>query len=176
MKCVIVVAAMASALAACAGTETPVAVAVPEALSPRAGERLAMVVPAKGVQIYECRAMRDRPGAYEWAFVAPEAELLDARGARIGKHYAGPIWEAADGSKIKGALTARADAPQPGNIPWLLLAATPDGPQGAFSKISAIQRVNTVGGSAPVNGCAPANAGVTARVGYTADYYFLSAN
>ena len=49
-----------------------------------------MVVPAKGTQIYECRAKKDASGAYEWAFVAPDAVLYDVRGNVIGKHGAGP--------------------------------------------------------------------------------------
>ena len=61
-------------------------VQVPERLKPGSNESLALVVPAKGVQIYECRAGK-------WAFVAPEAELFDRAGKKIGKHYAGPHWE-----------------------------------------------------------------------------------
>jgi hypothetical protein len=80
---------------------------VPDKLRPGASESLAMVVPAKGVQIYECRARKGQGGGYEWAFVAPEAELFDARGARIGRHYAGPHWEAADGSRVVATLKER---------------------------------------------------------------------
>src|SRR5947209_6862010 len=86
-------------------------VSVPDKLKPGANESLAMIVPAKGVQIYECRAKKDEVGAYVWAFVAPEADLFDERGNRIGRHYAGPHWEAADGSKIVGTLKEQADAP-----------------------------------------------------------------
>ena len=87
---------------------------VPANLQP-ANESLAQVVPAKGVQIYECRDAK-------WVFVAPEADLFDRYGRKIGTHYAGPVWEAADGSKVLGAVKARADAPQAGAIPWLLLS------------------------------------------------------
>lgn len=148
---------------------------VPEKLAVGTNETLRMVVPARGVQIYECRARKDQPGAYEWAFVAPEAELYDLRGNRIGLHYAGPHWESADGSKIVGALKERADAPASGAIPWLLLSAKSVGPEGAFSKVTSIQRVNTAGGAAPAEGCSSANAGAKARRDYTTDYYFFSA-
>jgi len=96
-------------LAACAArlTGTP----VPAALDP-AGQRLSERVAAKGVQIYECRAKPGAPDAAQWVFVAPEAELLDARGSIAGTHYAGPHWESRDGSKIVGSVTARADAPR----------------------------------------------------------------
>ena len=161
--------------AGCAGQQAPVsAVEVPEQLKPGANESLAMIVPAKGVQIYECRARRDSGGGYEWAFVAPEADLFDARGTRIGRHYAGPHWESTDGSKIVGTLKERADAPVPDAIPWLLLAATSVGSEGSFSKVTSVQRVNTVGGLAPKAGCSQAAVGTPARIGYTADYYFFT--
>jgi hypothetical protein len=137
---------------------------VPASLDPQADERLALVVPAKGVQIYECRNQA-------WAFVAPEADLFDAAGKKIGHHYGGPHWEAADGSKVVGAVKARADAPA-GSIPWLLLGAKSVGPEGAFSRVSSIQRVATAGGVAPAGSCVT---GEKARVAYTADYYFFTA-
>jgi hypothetical protein len=146
--------------AGCAST-----VPVPDSLKPGANESLALIVPAKGVQIYECRADK-------WVFVAPEAELFDRAGKKIGSHYAGPHWESADGSKIVGAVKQRADAPGAGNIPWLLLGAKSVGSDGAFSKVTSIQRVATVGGIAPAAGCN--EAGARARVPYTADYYLFS--
>jgi hypothetical protein len=167
---------LALLLGGCAGAQLSTSpVAVPDKLKPAAKESMAMVVPAKGVQIYECRARKDAVAGYEWAFVGPEAELFDAHGKRIGRHYGGPHWEAADGSKIVGTLKERADAPAAEAIPWLLLAAKSVGPEGAFSKVTSIQRVNTVGGVAPRGGCSQATAGTPARVAYTADYYFFTA-
>ena len=136
---------------------------IPATLQP-AGESLAQIVPAKGVQIYECRDAK-------WVFIAPEAELFDRAGKKIGTHYAGPHWEAADGSKVIGAVKARSDAPQAGAIPWLLLSTKSVAGEGAFSKVTSIQRVSTTGGMAPEGGCA--EAGAKARVPYTADYYFF---
>jgi len=167
---------LAFLVAACASREPPTSmVKVPDKLKPGQNESLAMIVPAKGVQIYECRARKDQVGAYEWAFVAPEADLFDARGNRIGRHYAGPHWESTDGSKILGTVKERADAPVADAIPWLLLAANSVGSEGSFSKVTSIQRVNTVGGVAPKAGCSQATAGTPARVNYTADYYFFIA-
>jgi hypothetical protein len=147
--------------AGCAGT-----VPVPESLKPTAGESLKRIVPAKGVQIYECRDGK-------WAFVAPDAELFDSRGHAIGKHYAGPVWEATgDGSKVMGSVKSRADAPVAGAIPWLLLSTKSVGGTGYFADVTSIQRVATTGGVAPTGSC---EAGRQARVPYTADYYFFSA-
>jgi hypothetical protein len=139
-----------------------------------ADESLSMIVPAKGVQIYECRPAKGQESGYEWAFVGPEAELFDTQGMKIGRHYAGPSWEAIDGSKIVASVKARADAPVEGAIPWLLLGAKSVGPEGAFSRVSSIRRVNTVGGVAPSASCSATTVATTARVPYTADYFFFS--
>ena len=167
---------LALLVAACA-TPQPARsmVKVPDKLKPGANESLAMIVAAKGVQIYECRARKEQVGEFEWAFVAPEADLFDARGNRIGRHYAGPHWESTDGSKLSGTVKERADAPVADAIPWLLLAAKSVGPEGSFSKVTSIQRVNTVGGVAPKAGCSQATAGTPVRISYTADYYFFTA-
>ncbi|HEY0836718.1 MAG TPA: DUF3455 domain-containing protein, partial [Azospirillum sp.] len=139
-------------------------------LQPPAGHAFARVVKAAGVQLYECRAGAGGP---QWVFVAPDAQLFDEGGRRAGRHYAGPHWEAPDGSKVAGAVAARADAPAPGAIPWLLLKSQPaPGPTGAFTRVASIQRVNTTGGGAPSRAC---KAGESARVPYTADYRFFTA-
>lgn len=140
---------------------------IPANLNPAGNESMTMIVPAKGVQIYECREGR-------WLFVAPEADLFDQRGNLIGKHYAGPHWEASgDGSKVIGKVKSRADAPVAGAIPWLLLSTKSVGGQGYFSDVTSIQRVATHGGVAPAGDCA--KTGMQARVEYTADYYFFNA-
>ena len=169
-----IVAFVTPVIAACAGPQSTGSTAgVPANLKPGANESLAMILPAKGVQIYECRASKDQAG-YEWAFVAPQADLFDARGNRVGRHYAGPSWEAADGSKVVGAVKERADAAAANAIPWLLLTAKPVGSKGLLSNVASIQRVNTVGGVAPKAGCSQAEAGKAARIDYTADYYFFN--
>jgi hypothetical protein len=161
---------------ACAGSQRSTStVNVPDRLKPAETESLSMIVHAKGVQIYECRAKKDPAGGYEWAFVAPEADLFDARGNKTGRHYAGPYWESTDGSKIAGTVKERADAPTGDAILWLLLAAKSVGPDGSFSKVTSIQRVNTAGGVAPAAGCLRAVSGTPGRVNYTADYYFFTA-
>lgn len=137
-------------------------------LNPGADQELYLVVPATGVQIYECG---EKDGKWGWQLKAPDAKLFDdARANEIGKHYEGPTWEANDGSKVKGTVKARQDAPA-GNIPWLLLATTTDG-LGRFAGVTHIQRVNTEGGVAPKKGCDKAMNGMTERIDYKADYFF----
>ncbi|MCW5592462.1 MAG: DUF3455 domain-containing protein [Burkholderiales bacterium] len=163
--------AAAATLAACVSEPT----LIPDTLDPGPKEMLAMVVPAKGVQIYECRAKKDA-SSFEWAFVAPDAELFDARGHLIGRHGAGPYWEANDGSRVVGTLKARAEAPIAGSIPWLLLATKGTGTAGSFSKVTSIQRVNTSGGMPPSSPCTADLLGRKARVDYVATYRFFVAN
>ena len=163
---------LAAALALAACVSDPI---IPDTLNPGPNETLAMVVPAKGVQIYECRAKKDA-SAFEWAFVAPDAELFDARGNQIGRHGAGPYWQANDGSRVVGTLKARAEAPVAGSVPWLLLSTKGTGAAGSFSKVSSIQRVDTSGGMPPTSPCTPELAGRQARVHYVATYRFFVAN
>ena len=166
---------LAIAVSACAQVPnlTPTA-QVPDKIKGAANESLAIIAAAKGVQIYECRAGKEA-GTADWVFVAPEAELFDTGGKKIGRHYAGPRWESLDGSMIAGTQKERIDAPQADAIPWLLLTAKSVGPEGAFSKVTSVQRVSTVGGAAPKTGCSSASVGQVARMPYTADYYFLTA-
>jgi Protein of unknown function (DUF3455) len=135
------------------------------------GETARFTYAAVGVQIYECKLVDGKPA---WAFVAPEADLFDATGRRVGKHYAGPSWESDDGSKIVGTLKARADATRPGAIPHLLITTKADARAGVFANITSLQRVNTLGGVAPTTSCTAADIGKQARVYYSADYRYFS--
>ena len=56
-------------VAACASLQKPTpTVNVPDKLKPPANESLAMIVSAKGVQIYQCRVKKDQAGAYDCGF------------------------------------------------------------------------------------------------------------
>src|SRR5213075_2496388 len=109
---------------------------------------LKRVFHAKGVQIYECRDDK-------WVFVAPQADLFDVRGNLVGRHYAGPRWQATgDGSTIVGTVKSSAQAPAPGAIPWLLLSAKSEAGRGYLSDVTSVQRLATAGGVAPSGSCA----------------------
>ena len=158
------------ALAACAAT--PVAPQVPANLQPPAGQALVMEALASGVQIYDCAAKADGGGP-AWVFRSPEAALADQRSNSLGKHYAGPTWEALDGSIVVGEVKARDPGPTPASaIPWLLLTAKSNSGSGVFSAVRSIQRVATGGGVAPAEACTTEKLGQSARVPYTAAYYF----
>jgi hypothetical protein len=160
-----------SATAAAAAHPTLAPPAVPDALRVAASEALIAKAAAQGSQIYECQS-GDAGSA--WKLVGPEAVLTDETGARLGKHYAGPTWEAVDGSKVVGAVAQKADAPGGGAVPWLLLSAKSTEGTGKFSHVTSIQRVDTVGGVAPATGCAAGSVGTRQSVPYTATYYFYA--
>ena len=144
---------------------------IPPALRTPPDELLTTQSRAKGVQIYRCRTNADA-AHYEWVFEAPQAVLFDLTGGRLGKHYAGPTWEANDGSKVVGELAARVDSPSGTALPWLLLHAKSTSGSGQFGAVISIQRLHTEGGLAPNSGCTPSKAGREARVPYRADYFF----
>jgi hypothetical protein len=149
--------------------EVPGTLKVPET------QVLSLEIQATGVQIYECKASKDDSMRFEWVFKAPEAELFDNVGKRIGRHYAGPTWESNDGSKVVGEIKARENSPEPNSIPWLLLSAKSTSGNGVFGHIQSIQRVQTAGGNAPAGGCDQTLVGKEMRVPYKAIYYFYNA-
>lgn len=163
-------------LASCATVNAGTTPAVPENLQVPATQTISLETQATGVQIYECTAGKTDPTRFEWLFKAPEAELFDGAGKKIGKHYAGPTWESSDGSKVIGEVKARNDGPDANAIPWLLLSAKSTSGNGVFSHTQSIQRLHTAGGKAPAEACNQAQVGKEARVAYKAAYYFYVAS
>jgi hypothetical protein len=148
---------------------------VPDKLKAPEGQTLAFDLRAEGVQIYVCSARKDDATKFEWTLKAPEAELFDASGKKVVKHYGGPTWEADDGSKVVGEVKARDDGPDPNAIPWLLLSAKMTSGNGMLAKTVSIQRLRTVGGKAPADGCSEAaQAGHEVRIPYQAHYAFYT--
>jgi len=145
---------------------------IPASLQVPPGAVLTQKLHAVGVQIYSCGAGKDGTGRFEWVLKAPEADLSDQAGHRIAKHYAGPTWEAVDGSKVTGEVMARADSPTANAVAWLLLSAKPAPGSGIFAAVRFVQRLHTVGGTAPSEGCNQASAGREVRVPYSAEYRF----
>jgi hypothetical protein len=156
----------------CAIADTATVRDVPEQLKVPVTQMRSHQVQAAGVQIYECEVRNGDPVGFEWVFKAPEADLFDSAGQKIGKHYAGPTWEASDGSKVVGEIKARDNGPDPNAIPWLLLTAKSTSGDGIFSRTRNIQRIHTTGGKAPAEGCLQTAVGVEARVPYKAEYFF----
>jgi hypothetical protein len=143
------------------GAELPDAIAVK-------GETLVVTTQAVGAQVYECKA--DAAGKLSWQFREPIASLVIS-GRTVGRHYAGPFWEMADGSAIKAKAVGNAPGASADDIPLLKLEVVASQGKGELSGITAIQRLNTKGGKAS-GACG--SAGAFLSVPYTADYAFFS--
>ena len=141
--------------------EVPPTIAVP------AGNKVFLVGHAVGVQIYSCNGVA-------WGPATPRANLYDDHGKLIITHFAGPTWQAKDGSRVVGQPEASVIVDDTA-IPWVRLSArTFAGPEGdRLVPTTYVQRINTRGGLAPpAADCNAATAGAVAEVPYTADYYF----
>jgi hypothetical protein len=142
-----------------AAAEVPDAIAAP-------GETLVATIHAQGAQVYECKA--DAAGKLAWQFREPIATLLED-GKTVGRHYAGPNWELADGSIVVGKVAGRAAGATAKDIPLLKLEVTSRRGNGRLADVATIQRLNTKGGAAE-GGCE--TAGAFLSVPYAADYAF----
>ncbi|MFM9973041.1 MAG: DUF3455 domain-containing protein [Beijerinckiaceae bacterium] len=131
------------------------------------GEKAILTVYAEGAQVYECKA--DAAGKLVWAFREPVATLLQD-GKTVGRHYAGPHWELADGSIVQGKVAGRAPGATAADIPALKLDVSASKGQGGLSGITTIQRINTKGGV--LEGTCE-KAGSFKSIAYSTDYVFL---
>ncbi|MGE0034169.1 MAG: DUF3455 domain-containing protein [Xanthobacteraceae bacterium] len=137
----------------------------PDAIAAR-GETHVATVHAQGAQVYECKA--DAAGKLAWQFREPIATLFE-HGKTVGRHYAGPNWEFADGSAIVGKVVARAPGATDNDIPLLKLEVTSRRGTGRLAEVTTIQRINTKDGV--TEGSCP-KAGAFLSVPYAADYAF----
>ena len=144
---------------------------VPPQIQAPVNEKLLLQVHAKGDQVYICQ---EGVTQFAWTLKAPDAQLFDKDGKPFGKHFAGPSWEANDGSRVLGKAVANAPSPDADSIPWLLVNIVGHEGSGVLSRASSIQRINTKGGKAPASGCDAAHAGQELRVAYSADYLFYA--
>jgi hypothetical protein len=131
------------------------------------GEIIVAEFHAEGAQIYECKA--DGNGKLAWQFREPIAALI-ADGKTVGRHYAGPAWELADGSTVAGKLVSKAPGKTAKDIPWLKLSVVSARGSGQLSGVTTIQRINTIGGVAEGPCDRP---GAFQSVAYSSDYVFL---
>lgn len=138
---------------------------------PPDNEQLLLQVHARGAQIYTCKS---DTAQFTWALKAPDAQLFGKDGKPFGKHFAGPSWEANDGSRVTGKTVASTPSPDTDSIPWLLINVLSHDGKGVLSSATTIQRINTKGGKAPASGCDASRAGREIRVPYSADYLFYT--
>jgi Protein of unknown function (DUF3455) len=126
-----------------------------------------ITVDAEGAQIYECKPGSD--GHPNWQFREPIATLIIG-GKSVGRHYAGPNWDHADGSGVKGKVMASEPGATSEDIPWLKLEVTEHRGSGILSDVTVIQRINTRGGMLK-GSCEGAD--TYRSVPYSAQYVFL---
>ena len=124
----------------------------------------------KGLQIYACKPAS---AAYAWTLKAPEASLSDAKGNVVGKHFAGPSWQASDGSTVVGEALNASPSPDAGAIPWLVLHAKSHTGSGTMANVAYVVRTRTEGGVAPATGCDASHVNAEVRVPYSAVYLFF---
>jgi hypothetical protein len=147
-----------------------------------------------GTQNYICLPSGS---GFAWTLFTPEATLFNhGDNQQVTTHYFSPNnnpFDPADKGMIRAtwehsrdtstvwakAIETSIDANfvAPGAIPWLKLqvVGAQDGPihGDRLAATTFIQRLNTVGGSAPSTGCArPEDVGSKMFVPYTADYFF----
>jgi hypothetical protein len=143
-----------------ASAQVPDAIAAP-------GETVVATFHAEGAQIYDCKP--DAGGKPTWQFREPIATLL-ADGKTVGRHYAGPNWEASDGSAVTGKAMANVPGTTASDIAWLKLEVTARRGTGTLAGVTTVQRINTRGGA--LSGACE-RPGAYSSVPYAADYVFL---
>ena len=141
----------------------------PSYIGPSRAAEPAFTLTGNGVQIYTCTPS---PNGYGWILRAPEARLLDPQGNDVGHHFAGPSWQAKDGSLVTGEPEYMASGGS-GAVPWLVVRAMTHTGNGIFATVKAIVRSDTKGGVAPTGGCGAGQAGAEVRVPYSASYSFF---
>ena len=125
-----------------------------------------------GVQTYSCASA---PNGAKWTLKGPDAKLLDAGGAQIGTHFAGPTWKLDDGSTVMGELVASRPSPDADSVAWLLLRAKAGSATGKLANVTLIRRTETHGGVPPANDCrSAADVGKSIQVHYSATYTFYA--
>jgi Protein of unknown function (DUF3455) len=159
-RCYAVSLALCAMLSSTASAQVPDAIAAP-------GETVIATFHAEGAQIYDCKP--DAGGKPTWQFREPIATLL-LDGKTVGRHYAGPNWEASDGSAVTGKALANVPGTTAGDIPWLKLEVTARRGAGTLAGVTTVQRINTRGG---VMSGACERAGAYLSAPYAADYVFL---
>jgi hypothetical protein len=145
---------------------------IPDNLKVPDGHVLLLQAYGRGVQKYVCPVSATSKAT-------PHAILLEDdsdEGDLVAIHFAGPTWEALDGSSVVGDTTPgilqSAPAPDPDGVPWLRLTAKSHGGNGLFSQVTYIQRLYTDGGKPPAQRCDQADNQSEVLVEYSAQYFF----
>ena len=140
---------------------------VPAILKVPEGNVLLLRAHGRGTQKYACPISASSKAV-------PHAILLHGNDGNLAAiHFAGPTWEALDGSAVVGDTSnaKHFTAPDPDAIDWLLIPAKSTTGNGQFSRVAYIQRLFTKGGTPPAAGCGQADQ-TEVLVEYSAEYFF----
>ena len=131
-----------------------------------AGRQAVLTLHGVGAQIYQCQSKPD--GSRAWAFREPIASLM-RDDVTVGRHYAGPTWDMAEGG-VTGKAVASVPGATPGDIPQLELQVAARHGGGPLVEAQLVLRLHTVGGT--LSGSCERD-GDLRSVPYQADYVFL---
>ena len=177
-------------LAHAASAQTVTPPPVPDTIAVPEGNVAFLLGRGVGTQNYVCQPA-DTLGRVAWTLFTPQATLFSDEKDQLTTHFFSPnpdepgvvvraTWQdSRDTSAVWAAAVASVPDPTgSGAIAWVKLqtAGTEPGPNGGstLTVTTFIQRVNTVGGSAPATGCTtPTDIGRKAFIPYTADYVFF---
>jgi hypothetical protein len=159
MKRLVFVLALTGSLATDARAEDATTIAV------NSGVPIAKLE-AAGAQIYVCT--KNAAGALNWTFREPVASLLE-EGKTVGRHFVGPTWEFADGSRVQGEVVNKAPGTTAKDIAWLKLSVKDPPKSGLVAGATSVLRIDTKGG---VFEGACDNEGELHSEPYTATYIF----
>ena len=146
---------------------------VPAALNPPADATLEAAFAARGVQIYTCAAPA-AGGAPAWTLKAPHAVLFKGFDT-AAIHFAGPSWQANDGSLVTGTRTASDPGPDPTAIAWLLLQARPTSAPVSSPTSPGSSASTPRAASRRRPAATPSHLGAQVLVPYRANYFFYHA-
>jgi hypothetical protein len=165
---------------------------VPAGIQVPVGNEAFLLGRGVGTQNYVCQPSGPL-GRVDWTLFTPQATLFSDLEEQLITHFFSPnpveggivrvTWQdSQDTSTVWGRVIGSIPDPTAsGAIAWLLVqkTGTQVGPTGGdtLTKTTFIQRLNTVGGSAPATGCDHlSDVGHKAFVPYTADYFFYKAS
>jgi hypothetical protein len=112
---------------------------LPASIAIKAGVPVARLRGA-GAQIYVCT--KNAAGALNWTFREPVATLLD-EGKTVGRHFVGPTWEFADGSRVVGEVVSKAPGTTAKDIAWLKLSVKEPQKSGLAAGATWVLRIDT---------------------------------
>lgn len=171
--------------------------AVPGNLNVDEGNEVFLVGHGVGTQNYVCTTSTTSVSGFAFSLFTPEATLFSGEGRQLITHFFSPngdptvkppeagtiraTWEdSRDSSRVWAAILEQSTDEQfvqKDAVAWLKLqtVGTDVGPhgEGRLTKVTFVQRLNTVGGLAPKEGCSTfEELGRKAFVPYSADYFF----